>query len=104
CLAVALTTPFLRPRKVALGVLHVPDYDQRLRMTALPARIAGIGFRQPLIDGEAVAVRCERARKVALCLLHTADLPVAHRRTELPARITGIRFRHPIRDGSAVAA
>jgi hypothetical protein len=31
----------------------------------LPAGVAGIGLRQPLRDGEPVAVRLQRARKVA---------------------------------------
>ena len=40
--------------------------------------VAGIALRQPLGDGEAVAVRLERAGKVALLHLHVANFIVRH--------------------------
>ena len=59
--------------------------------------------RQPLADGEAVAVGFERAGKVALRHLHIADLLVRHRQIALPAGVAGIGLRQPLSDGEAVA-
>ena len=56
----------------------------------LPAGIAGIGVRQPLYDGEAVAVGLKRAGKVALRHQRVADFHVRNREIELPARVGGI--------------
>jgi hypothetical protein len=40
----------------------------------LPADIAEIRVRQPLSDGETVAIGCQRVRKLALRHLHVANL------------------------------
>ena len=69
----------------------------------LPAGVAGIGLRQPLGDGEAVAIGLQRSRKVALRHLHVADLVVRHRQIALPAGVAGIGLRQPLPDGEAVA-
>jgi hypothetical protein len=45
----------------------------------LPLGVARIGFRQPLCNGEAIAVGLERAGEIALRDLHVADLVVGHR-------------------------
>ena len=63
----------------------------------------GSDLRQPLSDGEAVAVGLERAGKVALRHLHVADLAVRHRQIALPAGVAGIGLSPAGRDGEAVA-
>ena len=60
-------------------------------------------MRQPLADGEAVAVGFERARQVALGHQHVADLLVRHRQIALPAGVAGIGLSQALGDGEAVA-
>src|SRR6516225_3664543 len=64
--------------------------------------VAGIGFRQTLPDGKAIAERIQRPRKVALRYLHVADIDERHRQVSLPSRVAGIRFRKTLRDGKAI--
>jgi hypothetical protein len=49
------------------------------REIALPLRIARIGLRDALGNGEAVLERFQRAREIALRLLHIANLFVGDR-------------------------
>ena len=65
--------------------------------------IAGIGFRQPVGNGETVAVGLERAGKIPPELLHVADLDVRHQQIALPTGIAGIGFRQPVGNGEIVA-
>ena len=58
---------WLRRSELTLGIADCK--------VALPAGVAEIGLRQPLSDGEAVAVGLERAGKVALRHLHAHYLP-----------------------------
>ena len=50
-----------------------------------------MGLRQPLDDGEAVAIGLERRCKVALCHLNTADLVVRSSKANLIAGVVGLR-------------
>jgi hypothetical protein len=72
------------------------------REVALPLGIAGVGFRQPLADGEVGLIGFERAYKLALRLLNLGDPVVAHREIALPARVAGAGFCQPNESGEAV--
>src|SRR5271170_4183624 len=73
------------------------------RKIALPAGVAGIGFRQSAGNREVVAVGFEPTGKVALRHLHIADLLVPNRQIALPAGVAGIGFRQLLGYGEAVA-
>jgi hypothetical protein len=66
------------------------DAAKRRRQSALPAGVAGIGLRQTLGDGEAVAAGLERAGKGALRRLHVANFLIKRRQIALPAGVAGI--------------
>jgi hypothetical protein len=80
--------PF-EPSMSPLIYLRVAEPVIRTRQIALPAGVAGIGFRQPVNDGETVLVRRECRRKVTLRLLHVADLVQRHRQIVLRGGVAG---------------
>ena len=68
----------------------------------LPAGVAGIGFRQPVGNGEIGAIGRECAGKIALMLLRGANLVVRNRQIALPAGIAGIGLRQQVSDVQSV--
>ena len=88
---------------VALRNLHIAYAVARRREIALPARIARIGTRQPLDDGQTGSSRLQRARKVALRHLHVPDPDMRRRQIALPACVSRIRRRQSVKDDGAVA-
>jgi len=82
-----------RARKVALRHLYVADLVIYARDIALPACVAGIGFRQSVKNNERVAVGRERANMVALCPLYVANRFIRRRQLALPIGVAGIGFR-----------
>jgi hypothetical protein len=69
---------------------------------ALPAGVAGVGFRQPVDDLEALAKRLQRAGEVGLLPLHVANLDMRNIEIALPSRVAGIGFPQPVSDREAL--
>ena len=92
------------PARSPCGNCTWPTFSIGYRQIALPFGFSRIDLRQPLADGEAVAVGLQRACKVSLSHLHVADPRVRHREIALPFGFRRVVFRQPLADGEAVVA